>query len=336
MFVGDICLGEYYPSFGHGPGTFSDSRYVFSKVQHIFDLADFVVGNLEAPITQRNVHLNEAESSVLKVTPKHSKQLQKAGFGVLQIANNHIVQHSSEGFDDTLRELDSLQVKPVGLNNESPVLMECNGLKVGFLAASDVPDNTNKQQDKYQRLDKNFIEKIKAEVKNYDHLIVLLHWGLEASTKPLPYQRQLANELREAGVTAIVGNHPHLFYEIEKSGNFVSAYSLGNFVFDLCWDSRMLKSGILDIELTKQSVNVKLWPVELKENGCLPTPTGEAITIENKLTLYNLGNEMGLQQLKKTAYLILNLHKGNTLLKIKFFTKKITSLFGNRGQHDTH
>jgi len=327
MCVGDINLGEYYPSFGHGPKAFANSGYVFSAVQPLFDQSDIVIGNLEAPITHRNIHDNEAENSVLKVDPDHANALKKAGFDILQVANNHTVQHSNEGFDDTISALKELGIRPVGLHEQEPVVIEREGLTVGFMAASDVPDNTNKSQSKYQRLDDQFIAKVKAEAPKYDHFIVMFHWGLEASTKPLPYQRKLAQELYSSGVSAIIGSHPHLFYEIEKRENFICAYSLGNFVFDLCWDKKMLNSGILELNLSREKLSGELHYADIKQNGCLPTPTKRIDSIEKTLVPYDLGDRMGLQQIRKVMYLLLNLHKGNTKLKIQFFAQKVSKLF---------
>ena len=70
MFVGDINLGEYYTSFGHGPGSYLEHSDVFENVRTLFNQADFVVGNLEAPLTTHNFNPNEPESVVLRGDPK--------------------------------------------------------------------------------------------------------------------------------------------------------------------------------------------------------------------------------------------------------------------------
>ncbi len=327
MFVGDLNLGEYYPSFGHGPRAYAERNYIFSKVQGIFDKADLLIGNLEAPITSRKVHAKESESMALRAEPRHAYQLKKAGFNILQVANNHTVQHSDEGFDDTIGILQEIGVSAVGVEGQDPVVITNNNTTYAFVAASDVPDNTNKKQRKYQQLDSSFIANIETQVQNYDHFIVLLHWGLEASTSPLPYQRELIDKLYSIGVRAVVGNHPHLFYEVEKRDNFICAYSLGNFVFDLCWDKRMEKTGILEIDFSKTTLEAKLHPVEIRENGCLPTPTGDAVSISNTVSLYDLGKTMDFQQVRKVLYFAINFHKGNTLLKIRFFWDKLSKIF---------
>lgn len=327
MFVGDVSLGEYYMSFGHGPRTFAESQNIFARVKNIFESADMVVGNLEAPITNLNYDRNEPESIVLKADPHHAKQLKDAGFKIMQVANNHTVQHGDDGFEETLQTLETMGISPVGLNQQKPVVIKHKGLQIAFMAASDVPDNTNKSQTKYQRLDENFLTRVEDETTKYDHLIVMLHWGLEASTAPLPYQRKLASRLHKAGVSAVIGSHPHLFYEIEKKDSFISAYSLGNFVFDLCWDKRLMKTGILEIDFLQKAVTARYWPVTIDKGGSLPTPIGKSISIEKTVTPYDLGGEMAFQQARKVVYMILNLHKGHTLLKIKFFYRKLFQLF---------
>jgi len=88
MFVGDINLGEYYTSFGHGPKTYLKSGNVFSEVESILSMADIVVGNLEAPLTNANLDLNDPESIVLRGDPNAAEILYEAGFRVLQVANS--------------------------------------------------------------------------------------------------------------------------------------------------------------------------------------------------------------------------------------------------------
>ncbi len=322
MFVGDISLGEYYTSFGHGPRTYLENNNVFEKVQDIFSQADMVVGNLEAPLTNANFDPKEPESMVLRGDPKHASLLYQAGFRVLQVANNHTVQHGQEGFDETVKVLEASGIKAIGLKDQGLTVITVKGESVGFLAASDVPDNTDKSQTSYQPLDQTFTERVLASVDKVDHLFVLLHWGLEASTSPLPYQREYIEELYRAGVRGVIGSHPHLFYEIWRKSNFIAAPSLGDFVFDLGWDERLLQSGILDVSFHKILLDANVWPVHLEHNGCLPSPR-EPLKLKESITLYHLGDNMNGELPRKLLYFLKNFHLGNTKLKIKFFMRKL-------------
>lgn len=323
MFVGDVSLGEYYLSFGHGPRTLANQQSIFVQVQPILEQADLVVGNLEAPLCSNDYDESEPEDIVLKADPVHAAQLREAGFGIMQVANNHTMQHGESGFDESLRILEQHNIDAVGLHQHGPVEFECEGVRLGFMAASDVPDNTFLDQKRYQRLDERFVERVMSEARNFDHLIVMLHWGLESSTRPLPYQRELVDRLRAAGVSAIIGSHPHLFYEIENTEGMVTAYSLGNFVFDLCWDERLLQSGILDIHFYPDSVQARFWPVTITENGCVPVPSGAPESITKKLIPYDLGDEISGQQLQKMIYMVKNLHRGMLRPKLKFLGRKL-------------
>lgn len=324
MFVGDINLGEYYTNFGNGPGSHLKNVDIFTRVEHIFKQADLVAGNLEASICSIGLDPNEPESVVLRAAPSTAGILRKHNIKLLQVANNHSIQHGEDAFMENLSILQENGLLYAGLNNAPPTVVEIDGVKLGFLAASDVPDNTDKQQSLYQRLDESFIQKVKDHASSVDHLIVMLHWGLEESTIALPYQKDLAHRLKEAGARIIIGSHPHLFYEIEASDNFVCAYSLGNFVFDLCWDKRLLKSGILEIDINADNkLNALVWPVQITNDGSFPVPSASPIKIDRYLKLYELGSSIKHQQVKKVFYHLRHIFRGNTRLKSLFFKRKI-------------
>ena len=324
MFVGDINLGEYYTNFGNGPGTYAKKKDVFEKVSHIFSAADLVVGNLEAALSTIGLDPNEPESLVLRAEPETAKLLQKHNIRLVQVANNHTVQHGVPAFQECLQILKEHGIAFTGLNNADPTVTTIKGKTIGFLAASDVPDNTDKQQNLYQRLDEKFLIHVESCVKKVDYLIVMLHWGLEESTTPLEYQRKIAKRLKKAGVKIVIGSHPHLFYEIEANDAFVCAYSLGNFVFDLCWDKRLLKTGILEVTIDEAGkMQSSVWPILIQEHGALPSPRGDRLEINQKIKLYELGHDMKNQQIKKVMYHLTNIFRGRTKLKIIFFKRKL-------------
>lgn len=323
LFVGDVNIGEYYLSFGHGPRTRIRRGDILEDVRGIFQDADIVAGNLEAPLTNYNYDKEKTDSSVLRGDPCHGRYLREAGFRVFQVANNHIVQHGREGFKESLATLESNDIVPVGISNEEVKKIDVDGVVVGFLAASDVPDNTDKNQTSYQVLDEGFLNRVQKSVNEVDHLFVMLHWGLESSTTPLDYQRRLIDEFKGFGVRGVIGSHPHLFYECWKENNFVAAPSLGNFVFDLCWDSRLTKSGILEVNITAETLEVSIYPVILSEEGSCPKISGPCKKVEGHVRIYELGDSMRFQQIKKVIYFLRKILVGDTKLKMKFIFQKV-------------
>lgn len=325
MFVGDISLGEYYTAFGHGPKTYAEHSNIFSGVQSILNQADIVAGNLETPITDHGYKPNLVETAVLRGNPKHAHQLTEAGFKVLQVSNNHSIQHGIQGFEETISILKNLGITPVGLQGQELTKLSKGSQKLGFLAASDVLDNTDVAQNCYQRLDEEFCNRIEASVKEVDHLFIMLHWGLEAHTKPMKYQRDLINKMANIGVRGIIGQHPHLFYPVWLEDNrTIAAPSLGNFVFDLFWDERLLKSAILDIKLTSSGLGeCNIWPITLCRNSGRPIACGSPTIVDKEINLYKLGDNMNGEQSRKLKCFLKDYFKGNSALKAQFIAKKI-------------
>ncbi len=66
-------------------------------------------------------------------------------------------------------------------------------------------------------------------------IVALTHWGEEWKTEPDSDQITLADRLRDLGVSAILGNHPHVASDgirSDPAGRQISLYSMGNFLFD--------------------------------------------------------------------------------------------------------
>ena len=247
------------------------------------------------------------------------------------------MQHGEEGFRETVEALANAGITAVGLNEQKTQMIEIGGQTVGFLAASDVPDNTDKTQSSYQRLDDAFVARAIKAVAEVDHLFVLLHWGLESSTSSMAYQKELIKTLSQNGVRGVIGSHPHLFYEAWIEGQTVAAPSLGNFIFDLCWDKRLLQSGILDVTVNKDGINTAcLWPVELRNGGCCPSVSGAPIPVGESVNLYDLGENMRGEQLRKLKYFVRNFVRGNCRLKTKFIVRKLLTPLTTRFRVTMH
>lgn len=324
VFVGDINLGEYYLTLGHGPkSNIKNNDDIFKGVRSIFEKSDLVAGNLEAPLASVSTKEFLSEKLVLRGEPQSAKMLSDAGFKILQIANNHIVQHGKDAFEETLHALKNSEILPIGVSSESLKIIEKGGESCGFMAASDVPDNTDKSQSLYNRLDEEFIGQVAQNVSKVDHLFVMLHWGLEKSTTPMEYQFELMKSMKKMGVRGVIGSHPHLFYPIFKDSDFIFAPSLGNFIFDLCWEERLLKSGILEIDVTRDSLSGRIWPVEIKKYGSLPIVVGPCQEIGHQTTIWDLGKSMKFQQIKKTVFFLRNFFKGYSRVKLEFIGRKL-------------
>lgn len=321
--VGDISLGEYYLSFGHGPRTYAKANNIFKYVASDLSGNDYVFGNLETPVSDIGLDEKNPESLVLRGEPHAISMLSESGFTALSIANNHIVQHGEAAFLDTLHNLENNKIIPLGVADSDTTVFEKNGVKLAVIVASDVRDNTDTNQTSYEVFDSNKINgKIKKIRKEVDWVLVFLHWGREDCVAPNDYQKELINDFRKAGANFIVGHHPHVFYPVEVADDFLSAPSLGNFVFDLCWDDRLVRSGILHLDLNEKEFGAFFTPVRLTKNG-IPKASGKKIRIKSGIFVpYENEEDFSSIELSKVKFFIKNFFIGSTVLKAKFLMNK--------------
>jgi poly-gamma-glutamate synthesis protein (capsule biosynthesis protein) len=163
---------------------------------------------------------------------------QRAGVNIFLTANNHIFDKGTEGALRTVALYDSLGVNHCG--TDPPwVILSKKGIKVAVL---NYTYNSNRlisgDSPGLNRIDTNLIKKHISEVRdNGAHSIICcMHWGQEYRMFPSGYQKFISDWLYRAGVSAVVGSHPHVpqSIDIRKDANgetvFLSAYSLGNFI----------------------------------------------------------------------------------------------------------
>jgi hypothetical protein len=328
MFVGDVSLGEHYFSFGHGPRTYYKSQDIFASVQNTFQSADHVIGNLEGPISDFDLEVLNPESWVFRGDPNCIKKLKDAGFTGFSLANNHIVQHGEPCFNETLQLLKNENIIPLGLYEQEFSIFEKDGVKIAVLSCSDVVDNTDKKQKSYMKLDLVLIKKLLDNIREkVDWSVLIVHWGDESSAIPTLEQKQLAKNIHELGINIIIGHHPHIVYEIEQTDTTLTAYSLGNFVFDLPWDYRLLETAILDIQFSKKRFDAKIWKAKIDEKHCPKIIESKAIKLKNGVNnIYNYKPRVSYLQIKKLRYFLVNFLKGKTYLKYIFIKNKLVNI----------
>jgi hypothetical protein len=125
--VGDIMLGEHPIHIGDGVRyriAGRDSKYLFQNVRSCLQNNDLVFGKLKAVLSNRGLNRWSLWSSQLHGEPKSSEGIKYAGFNVLNLSNNHALDHGREALDETIA------LCTIFLNNrgDSPVQGHANGL----------------------------------------------------------------------------------------------------------------------------------------------------------------------------------------------------------------
>jgi len=237
------------------------SLYPFQAVYHLLQGADIAVGNLETPFT---VHGNPADKRfIFRAHPEHISALQAAGFDVLSLANNHILDFPPDSMDDTIAALEELGIATVGVGRgeaaaHRPTVLEVKGIKVAFLAFAaprwrgslEVPTATDVAWAEPEPV-RNAVLQAREEA---DLVIVILHMGTEYEAQANQQQRTVAHAAVEGGAALVIGHHPHVLQDVEIYHGVPIVYSLGNFVFDMDVIERTRDTAILRAVLAQDGV----------------------------------------------------------------------------------
>jgi poly-gamma-glutamate synthesis protein (capsule biosynthesis protein) len=246
---------------------------------------DILFGNLETTLTSRK---SQAEKSVVITSaPSQLRHLKEAGFNVLNLANNHILDSGAPGLADTIDTLTHNGISYIGAGknglNREPLIINEMGLRVGFLGYD--------QNGFYDRKTGSFVNKItfKSAINDIkklksqcDIIIISLHWGIDYVYYPSPTQISLAHSLIDAGASIILGHHPHVLQGIEKYKSGLIAYSLGNFQFQYSISGPTSKlntnySLILSLRFNKSGlISYDLLPIII-DNNFLPRIPNSAL-----------------------------------------------------------
>lgn len=257
--VGDICFGDSPKCLGFGVGSFvnkNNPNLIFDKIKSSLT-ADVLFGNLETVLSDDGIIPYDFYSEQMRGNSHCSKALKNADFNVLNLANNHMMQHGNRAFTDTVSNLESVGITCIGLkeddgNHSKLKVITVKGKKLGFLGYSIVSENYAPSSGilyAYCGYPHKIIRDIRSVRHKVDWLIVSMHWGAEFMKKPSPFVVQLAHDIVDSGADIILGHHPHVVQEVEEYKNRLICYSLGNFVFDMKWNYLYSKSAIVECHL---------------------------------------------------------------------------------------
>ncbi len=271
-FVGDVWL------CGRQPGTEECPQWnPFAKVRSRLRGHDILAGNLECFFTEdmENARGLWKHRKALKAHPAQAGMLQEAGFDIVNLANNHMMDGGARGLEETIETLDQLRISSVGAGRdlreaEEAKMLCAGGRMVAFLCAGDsAEDYAAPQRPGIAPMDpsRRLLSRVAEAAEAADIVVVQLHGDLEFSAAPAPYRVRLSRELVDHGAALVIQHHPHVVQGVEMYHGGLIAYSMGNFAFRLKGNGYQRKyrdtryGGILSVELDDEG-RVTGWAME--------------------------------------------------------------------------
>ena len=248
----------------------------FRGVSNITSTVDLLLINFENTASDSK---NQIKRDVpLKCSPEYVPFAKANNRTIAALANNHIMDYGFEGMNDTITNLKSSNITPIGAGlNESEahrcVVENISGRKITILNymdsenfkeySYDTMPYANGTHPGYSAYDFKDAERQINENNDSDLIIVFMHFGNEYSRHANSRQIEIAHDLIDSGADIVVGCHPHVTQNVEVYKGKPIFYSLGNFIFD---QSRAdtHQAYFIKLDLINNTCQCSLYPVYIK------------------------------------------------------------------------
>ena len=271
LFVGDMFFDRHIRRVMYAKGE----DYVFSCIGDFLKSADFVVGNLEGPVTENASaslvsEVGAPDNFIFTFPTNVPDLLFKNNIKVVSLGNNHIGNFGKAGIESTKKYLEEAGVSYFGgVTGDEPVLRkEIGGNKFSFIAYNEFGGESKER----------VAEKIKKEKEDKQIVIVYAHWG-EEYIAPVARVKSVAKLFADpptgGGADLIIGAHPHVIQESEvikikdneKIKEVPVYYSLGNFIFDQYWNGGVSTGLVLEVKIKGDKMEISERKVSIHKDG---------------------------------------------------------------------
>ena len=231
---GDICpRGRDLPAFEKG-----DVSTLFGFLLPTMANADFVVANLETPLTARRTPIAKTGPN-FGASERCASTVRQAGVDAVTLANNHIMDQGAGGLLDTVAACEDAGLKTFGAGSDldvacEPLELDVNGVLIALLGVADREFSiAGRGRAGACPLDiMSFVRFMRERGSDYHHVIVLLHGGAEHYPLPSPELQRVCRFLAEEGASAVICQHSHHMGAIEVVNCAPIVYGQGNFIFE--------------------------------------------------------------------------------------------------------
>ena len=296
MANGDLLYHDIiYISAKESDGTY-DFHENFEYVKPWLKQADLVIGDFEGTVNKDHYL---AGYPLFNAPGEVMDAIKDAGYQVLDLAHNHILDSQIEGVVSTADAIEKAGMTPIGVYTHEPrdkapiVIKEVNGIKVALLAYSygfNGIEQSISQEDYNRYLSDLDEDKMKAEIeraeKEADITIIMPQMGVEYQIEPTEEQKKLYHKMIDWGADIIFGGHPHVVEPaetVEKNGDKkLIIYSMGNFISNQrietmqdVENAKWTERGVLmDVTIKKKSGKTTIETAQAHPSWVSRTPKG--------------------------------------------------------------
>lgn len=233
--VGDIIPGVDFPTNKLHP----QPEQLFQGVTPYLQGADLVFGNFESTLTNHpysGKNVSRPNVFAFRTPPSYTRLLKEAGFNVLSVANNHSLDFTEQGFEDTIKNIEAAGMVATSRKGEI-AYTTVNEIPIAFIGFSTYSYHNS-------ILDLDAARALVAEAQENATLVVIsFHGGAEGTDAVHVKNRtetffsenrgnvvEFSRAMIDAGADLVLGHGPHVPRALEVYKGKLIAYSLGNFM----------------------------------------------------------------------------------------------------------
>jgi len=145
--VGDIMMGDHPSRIGHGVRSTIKNKgcyYLFEEVRPFLKDNDIVFGNIEAILSDFDLNPHSLNSMQLRGSPSSINGLKYAGFNILNLANNHALDHGFSALEITSNLIKNNGILTLGDKKDFDYLtVTIKGVVIGIISFNSIPSKNN-------------------------------------------------------------------------------------------------------------------------------------------------------------------------------------------------
>lgn len=271
-----------------------DINFTMKNVLDILQKDDLTLVNFEGTFTDTTEIPDKKKENefLFNISPVYSNVLTDNSIEAVSLANNHVMDHGTVGYEDTKDTLNQAGV--VFSTSEDIGLYSVKGITIAMLSYLCI-DRYDKPVGGYD----NLYDKVAADIaelkKQYPIVIVSFHWGKELDYTPNDRQKKMGRLAVDSGADLVIGHHSHRFNPIEQYNGVYICYSLGNFCFSGNDKPRDMSSVIFQtrFRISKNgdidNTGFRIIPIRISskenKNDYIPTPLTDDQKIESIISV---------------------------------------------------
>lgn len=297
---GDTMLARWVPYAYYRFGV----KRAVGEVTALVSGADIAMTNLESVTATRGsfFHKGERRPYLYRGRPELLDLITEPGFDFVTLANNHAMDYGPEALLEEIALLDAAGIAHAGAGKNlaeaaAPAYVQAGDVIVAFISlltgfpllAATAERPGVLRADEYNPVLEAVRDSVAEARKHADLVVFSPHWGANWTEKPTAKRQELARQIIDLGVDAVIGHSSHQLHGIEVYNGKPILYDVGSFLFDAVKQGRMRHTAGFVLDFNRNGfTRIAVHPMSLHSSRVVPARGAHAEKIQKMMVRMSL------------------------------------------------